>query len=151
MKFCDYICDKIYEMAFRQAHSLEKIEELVPETIVHILKCRLMPDSRDLKHWLKEIKKWTDKMNVFSNTKTKSGRLSYENLLLQCKVEINPDTIIKEIPGLEWEYEVTFEEKDVLTAINFTTEFMKEIFYDLSQNNYDWLKYCRKIEIEGRL
>lgn len=141
MKFTDYI----YEMAFRQKTALENIEALVPETIVHILKCRLMPDSREIPHWLNEIKAFTKKMNVYSNTKTKSGKLSYANLIKQCKTEMSFEEILKEIPDIEWEYSTRFSDSDAKDAINFAIEIMSGVFLDISQNNFAWLKVMQKI------
>lgn len=141
MKFTDYI----YEMAFRQKTALENIEALVPETIVHILKCRLMPDSREIPHWLNEIKAFTKKMNVYSNTKTKSGKLSYANLIKQCSVEMSFEEILKEIPDIEWEYNTQFSDSAAKDAINFAIEIMSGVFLDISQNNFAWLKVMQKI------
>lgn len=141
MKFTDYI----YEMAFRQKNALENVEALVPETIVHILKCRLMPDSVDIPHWLNEIKAFTKKMNVYSNTKTKSGKLSYANLIKQCEIEMSFSEVLKEIPDIEWEYNTRFSDTDAKEAINFAIEIMKCVFLDISQNNFRWLKIMQKI------
>lgn len=145
MSFKEYICQKLWEMAFEQAHAQEKIEELVPETAEHILKCRLMPDSRDVPHWFNEIKKWTDKMDGYADTKTKRGRISYSILLKECGKKISAPKLSKVVKGLEWEYNTKFNAENSESAINFTTELMKEIFYDLSQDNYDWLKIMQRI------
>lgn len=141
MQFFDYI----YEMAFRQKNALENIEALVPETIVHIMKCRLMPNSEGIPHWLDEIRAFTKKMNVYSNTKTKSGKLSYANLIKQCKVEMSFEEVLKEIPDIEWEYNTRFSDSVVKDAINFAIEIMKGVFLDISQNKYAWLKIMQKI------
>ena len=59
----------IFEMAYKQDRAIEKIEDLLPQLSLHILKVWLMPESRDREHWIKEIENWLNLINRFSRVK----------------------------------------------------------------------------------
>lgn len=145
MKFSDYLKSKLWEMAFSQEHALDKVEELAPKTIEHILKCRLMPDSREIPHWLNEIKAYTEKMDDYCDVKTRTGRPSYANLLNKLEVKLKYEKVAKKIPNIELEYSKKFKPSEVRKAIEFTISQMQEILKELSQDTFIWANMMPRI------
>lgn len=143
MKFTDYIVDKLYEMAFEQSFALDKIEEQVPGVITHILCCHLMPDSRDISHWIDEIAAFTGKMDDYCDVKTKSGRISYANLINGVHPKLTPEWVKKKIPFIERKYKRKFSKENVNDAIEKAIDIMHDIFLDMASNKFDIEKYVK--------
>lgn len=149
MRFTDYIADKLYEMAFRQLFALEKIEEQTPGALVHILKCFLMPDSREISHWLDEIEAFTSRMDGYGEVKPDSKRISYNNIIKQTQKKVSYDSVKKKIPYLERKYRKKFNKNEVDIAISKTLDLMRDIFLDISKDEYDMAKYADILDVKG--
>ena len=139
MKFSDWI----FEMAYRQSRAIEKIEDLLPMVSIHILKCELMPDSIDGNHWLSEIKNWFRKINDFSFTKTKSGKISYKVFEKEFGIKLETRHLKKYVEEIEDEYE-EFDALIIDKAVLRTQEILKWFFKVVSEDTYSWKEFKRK-------
>jgi hypothetical protein len=68
--------DFVLEFAYESDKAIEKIEDLLPQLSLHILKIWLMPKSRDYDHWVKEVENWLNQISRFSRIKADSKIIS---------------------------------------------------------------------------
>ena len=68
--------DFVLEFAYESDKAIEKIEDLLPQLSLHILKIWLMPKSRDYDRWVKEVENWLNQISRFSRIKADSKIIS---------------------------------------------------------------------------
>lgn len=139
MRFGDLILFESYS----QNRAIEKIEDLLPQTILHMFKCVTMPNSLDLNHWLKEIRNWLVQMDAYSNIKTKSRRISLKVFLEEFQWYFKTKTLGEYLDNIVDEYiDIDCNPKE---TINYISSILYDLFDSFSRDSYSWAIFEKRL------
>ena len=134
MRFGDFI---LFEMAYLQDKAIEKIEDLFPQLVRHILKVWLIPKSRDYKHWLNEIENWLELIEGFSRVKTPSKRISLRKFKKEFDGYFDERTIKNFLFGIKNQYDLQIDSSCVKDFSNKIQILFQSLWVELSQGSLD--------------
>ena len=137
MRFSFYLT----EMAYHQDRSIEKIEDLLPQVVLHIFKCLTMPGSRDYNHWLKEIQNWIFQMDDFCSIKN-GKRIRFKVFLREYEQKMSAKYLLKRYDTILYQYDLG-EHKHLPNpnkCVKFVQGFLNELLKDLSEDKLNWIK-----------
>lgn len=127
------------EMAYERNRALEKVEDLMPQIVEHLLKILITENEVEinLNHWSSEIENWLKLINRFSRLKNNT-RLKYRDYVDNLWVHFSEKDILIDISSMSYNY--IFADYDMNELREVIFEFFDLVFTKMSQDKFNELK-----------